>query len=122
MEELVPAMLCRVNKNRNLVLLFVWSQQECEPIQFEGGAPTMWGKPLHRVFDQWPRWNNSNTVIIDYKLERVSCNRGTNVILTRPFYEVDMEKLGDDKVHLKASVWLLLEKFLQSEDVPKFRK
>ena len=33
-----------------------------------------------------------------------------------------MEKLGDDMLHLKSSVWPLLEKFWQSEDVPKFRK
>jgi hypothetical protein len=51
MEEIVPAMLRRVNENGNLVPLFVWSQRECESIQFEGGAPTMWGKPLRRVFD-----------------------------------------------------------------------
>lgn len=32
MEDLVPAMLRRVNEDRNLVPLFVWSQRECEPI------------------------------------------------------------------------------------------
>jgi hypothetical protein len=51
MEEIVPTMLRRVNDNGNLVPLFVWSQRECEPIQFEGGAPTVWGKPLQKVFD-----------------------------------------------------------------------
>jgi hypothetical protein len=122
MEEIVPTMLRRVNDNGNLVPLFVWSQRECEPIQFEGGAPTMWEKPLQRVFDQWPRWKESNTIIIDHKLERVGCNRGTNVILIRPFYVVDMEKLGDDMLHLKSSVWPMLEKFSLSEDVRKFRK
>ena len=55
MEELVPAMLRRVKESRNLVPLFVWSQRECQPIEFEGGAPTVWGKPLQRVFDEWPR-------------------------------------------------------------------
>jgi hypothetical protein len=111
MEEIVPAMLHRVNENGNLVPLFVWSQRECKSIQFEGGAPTVWGKPLWRVFDQWPWWNNSNTIIIDHKLERVGCNCGANVIVTRPFYVVDMEKLGDDMLHLKSSVWPMLEKF-----------
>jgi hypothetical protein len=122
MEEVVPAMLRRVNESGNVVPLFVWSQRECEPIEFEGGAPTVWGKPLQRVFDQWPRWNNSNTVILDHKLEMVGCNRGANVIVTRPFYVADLGSLGDDNLHLKASVWPLLEKFFQSKDVPKFRK
>jgi hypothetical protein len=81
------------------------------------------GKTANRVvFDQWPRKNNSNTIIIDQKLERVDCNRGTNVIVTRPFYVVDIEKLGDDMLHLKSLVWPMLEKFSLSEDVQKFRK
>jgi NLI interacting factor-like phosphatase len=122
MEDLVPAMLRRMNEDRNLVPLFVWSQRECEPIQLEGGAPTVWGKPLQRIFDQWPQWNHSNTLIIDHRRDRVASNRGSNVLLTRPFYVADMEKLGDDMLHLKASVWPLLEKFSQTEDVAKFRK
>ena len=122
MKEIVPAMLPKVNENRNFVPLFVWSQWEYEPIQFEGGAPTVWGKPLWRVFDQWSRWYNSNTLIIDHKLERVGYNRSANAILTRPFYVADMEKLGDNMLHLKSSVWPLLEKFSQSKDVPKFCK
>ena len=122
MEDLVPAMLRRVNEDRNLVPLFVWSTRECEPMQLEGGAPTVWGKPLQRIFDQWPEWNHSNTLIIDHRRDRVGSNRGFNVILTRAFYVADMETLEDDNLHLKASVWPLLEKFSQSEDVAKFRK
>jgi hypothetical protein len=52
----------------------------------------------------------------------VGCNRSANVIVTRPFYVVDMEKLGDDMLHLKSSVWPILEKFSLSEDVRKFCK
>jgi hypothetical protein len=52
----------------------------------------------------------------------VDCNRGTNVIVTKPFYVVDMEKLGEDSMHLKSAVWPLLEKFYGSSNVPKFRK
>ena len=35
---------------------------------------------------------------------------------------MDMKKLGDDKMHLKGSVWPLLEKFYGSGNVPQFRK
>jgi hypothetical protein len=52
----------------------------------------------------------------------VDCNRETNVIVTKPFYVVDIEKLGDDSMHLKSAVWPVLEKFYGSGNVPKFRK
>jgi hypothetical protein len=122
MAEIVPAMLRRVQESSSVVPLFIWSQQECELIEFEGGAPVSWGKPLERVFQQWPYWDKSNTLIIDHKLERVNCNHGANVIVTKPFYVVDMEKLRDDSMHLKSTVWPLLEKFYGSGNVPKFHK
>jgi hypothetical protein len=52
----------------------------------------------------------------------MDCNSGANVIVTKPFYVVDMEKLGDDSMHLKSAVWPLLEKFYGSGNVPKFCK
>jgi hypothetical protein len=122
MGDIVPAMLWKVEGDKKCMPLFVWSQQEYEPIEFKDGAPTLWGKPLRRVFDQWPQWNNSNTVIIDHKLDRVGCNHGNNVIVTKPFYIADLEKLGDDRLHLKTTVWPLLQKLASSEDVRKFRK
>ena len=52
----------------------------------------------------------------------MGCNRGTNIIVIRPFYAAEMENLDDDKLHLQALVWPLLEKLSQSKDVPKFCK
>jgi hypothetical protein len=54
MAEIVPAMLRRVDETTSVVPLFIWLQQECEPVEFEGGAPVSWEKPLERVFQQWP--------------------------------------------------------------------
>jgi hypothetical protein len=121
-EEIVPAMLRRSQEDIKFHPVFVWSQQDCEPIEFEGGVPILWGKPLERLFQHWPCWNKSNTLIIDHKLERVGYNRGANVIVTKPFYVVDMKKLGDDTMHLKSSVWPLLEKFYGLGNVLEFRK
>ena len=59
---------------------------------------------MQRVFEEWPHWNNSNTVIIDHKIERVGCNRKANAMVTKSFYMVDMEMIEDDSIHLKSLV------------------
>jgi hypothetical protein len=55
MEEVVPAMLGRLRGDMQFVPLFVWSQKEYQPVEFEGGAPILWGKPLERVYEHWSR-------------------------------------------------------------------
>jgi hypothetical protein len=117
MEEVVPTMLGMLRGDRQFVPLFIWSQKECQPVEFEGGAPILWRKPLERVYEHWPRWNKSNTIIIDHKVDRVGCNRGPNIIVPKPFSVVDMENLGDDLLHLKSTLWPLLETLYGSKDV-----
>jgi len=63
-----------------------------------------------------------NTLIIDHNVKRVAYNRGGNVIVTKPFYVLDLKNLGDDRMHLKRCVWPLLEKFYGSRNVPHYRK
>jgi hypothetical protein len=122
MEEVVPAMLGRLRGNMQFFFMFVWSQKECQPVEFEGGAPILWGKPLERVYEHWPRWNKSNTIIINHKVDRVGCNHGPNIIVPKPFSVVDMENLGDDLLHLKSTLWPLLETLYGSKDVRHFHK
>ena len=100
MVEVVPAMLGRLRGDRQFIPLFIWSQKEYQPMEFEGGAPILWRKLLERVYEHWPSWNKSNTIIIDHKVDRVGCNRGPNIIVSKPFFVVDMKKLGDDLLQL----------------------
>jgi hypothetical protein len=41
MEEIVPAMLGRLKGGQRLMLVFVWSAQECELVECRGGEPTL---------------------------------------------------------------------------------
>jgi hypothetical protein len=81
-----------------------------------------WGKPLTKVFGQWPIYDATNTIIMDHKGFQVGCNFPGNVIITTPFYVHRLGKLGEDGNYLKASLWPVLEGFKISSDVLSFRE
>jgi hypothetical protein len=120
MEDVVAVMLTRLKEWMKVDLLFVWSGKQCEGTGFEDEAVVSWGKPLTKVFEQWPMYGVTNTIIVDHKGFRVGCNSQGNVIITTPFYVHRIGKLGEDGNYLKASLWSLLEGFSASSDVLSF--
>ena len=60
--------------------LFTWAAKDCEIIE-KNEDIQLWGKPLTKVWEKWPCWNGTNTVIIDHHETRVNCNPAWNVIV-----------------------------------------
>jgi hypothetical protein len=79
-----------------------------------------WGCPLQPITLKYPQWNTTNTVIIDHKLLHVGCNPHRNVIVVKPFYSVDLTKIGDDELYLKTSLWPQLIGFFGSANMADF--
>jgi hypothetical protein len=94
--------------SKNYAPLFTWSAKECEVTAFEDGLPITWGKPLEKVFRNYPHFNLSNSVIVDHKSCRLGGNLPRNLIIPTPFYVEDIQKLGDDKGFLKGCLWPVL--------------
>jgi hypothetical protein len=67
MDELAAAVLARLKDAHSCKPLFVWSGKHCVATDFEDGEPLCWGKPLSKVFEVWPTYNLSNTVVVDHK-------------------------------------------------------
>jgi hypothetical protein len=67
MDELAVAVLARLKDAHSCKPLFVWSGKHCVATDFEDGEPLCWGKPLSKVFEVWPTYNLSNTVVVDHK-------------------------------------------------------
>ena len=63
--------------------LFTWTAKDCELIDKDEDNQ-MWGKPLTKVWEKWPCWNGTNTVILDHHEPRVDCNPQWNVIVPPP--------------------------------------
>jgi hypothetical protein len=121
MADILPAVMGRFTKENEFRLVFVWSGRQCAPIAYDDGTPSEWGKPLEKVFQQYPCWSHSNTVIIDHKAQRVGSNPSANVIILTPFYVEKMERLGEDQNFLKSSLWPLLQGLFGSTNVADFR-
>jgi hypothetical protein len=121
MDEVTAAVLTCLKDGQSFKPLFVWSGKDCEATDFDDGAPICWGKPLSKVFNIWPVFNLSNTVIVDHKSFRVGCNPMANVIIPTAFYVQDLGNLEDDNNYLKSCLWPLLEGFFASEDIAQFR-
>jgi hypothetical protein len=100
--------LGRMKDSKNYAPLFTWSAKECEVTAFEDGLPITWGKPLEKVFRNYPHFNLSNSVIVDHKSCRLGGNLPRNLIIPTPFYVEDIQKLGDDKGFLKGCLWPVL--------------
>ena len=81
---------------------------------------TTWGKPLRKVWEKWPCWNASNTLIVDHHGPRVLCNPQGNVIVPPPFYVANMKDVAEDNEYLKMKLWPALEATLPHEDVASF--
>ena len=121
MDDVVPVMTLGNTGAPQLSPLFVWCAKDYEPVEFEGGTPIACGKPSSKVYEKWPQFSASNTLVIDNKMSRVSCNPSTNVVISSPFYVVELEKLADDNNFLKSTLWPLLKIFQSSDDINKFR-
>ena len=120
MDDIVPTILGMQQGGLQLKPLFVWSGKHCEAVKFEGGKPSLWGKPLKKVYSQWPRFNPSNTLIIDNNGSRVSCNLDANVFIADLFYVADLKKVGEDNVYLKSTLWPMLEALYVANSVTEF--
>jgi hypothetical protein len=99
--------------------LFSWSSKDCEQIQMSEDITT-WGKPLRKVWERWPCWNASNTLIVDHHGPRVLCNPHGNVIVPPPFYVANMKDVAEDNEYLKMKLWPALEATCPLEDVATF--
>jgi hypothetical protein len=120
MDEMVPALLGRVRSPEPLVPAFVWSQKECDVTQWWNNDHVVWGCLLEVVYQKWPHWNSSNTVIIDHNPGQVSCNPRANVIVVSPFYHAQLTKVGDDNLFLKTSLWPQLSGLFALVDMVDF--
>jgi hypothetical protein len=99
--------------------LFTWAARDCELIDKDEDNQ-MWGKPLSKVWAQWPCWNGTNTVILDHHEPRVDCNPQWNVIVPPPFYVEHLQDLSDDKEYLRKNLWPALELLYSHEDLGSF--
>jgi hypothetical protein len=104
MDEIIAAVLAPLKDGPSFKPLFVWSGKHCEATNFDDGASICWGKPLSKVFEQWPAFNLSNSIIVDHKSYKVGCNPMVNVIIPTPFYVQDMGKVDEDNSYLKKSM------------------
>jgi hypothetical protein len=117
MDDVVPSILQRMKEGSTFRPLFVWSGKECEVTKFEDGIPLKWGKPLWKVFWQYPAFNHTNTVMIDHKTCRLGGNPAANLIVPTAFYVAEVQKLGDDKAFLRVCLWPTLQALYKSEDI-----
>jgi hypothetical protein len=122
MDNILPVLLGGLKGPVKYCPLFVWSGKNCEATGIDVGAFVTWDKPIAKVFEQWPAYNITNTVIVNHKGFRVGCNVPGNVIITTPFYVSSLGKLGDDGNYLKESLWPLLERFAPTLTVYNFHE
>ena len=121
MDDIIPMIMGRQRKGPDFCPLFVWAGKDCEAVDFEGPTPIAWGKSLSKVYGLWPRFNPTNTLVIDSKVSRVSCNPAANVVINKPFYVAPLAKLADDNEYLKVELWPMLEELCDSADISHFR-
>ena len=120
MDEVVPTMMGWNAGGPQFFPLFMWSGKQCEAVEFQEGTPIAWGKSLSKVYEKWPQFNATNTLIIENKVSRVSCNPSSNVVISSPFYVAELDKLADDKNFLKSTLWPVLETFESATGTNKF--
>ena len=121
MDEVVPTMMGWNVGGSQFSPLFMWSGKQCEAVEFQGGTPIAWGKSLSKVYEKWPQFNATNTLIIDNKVSRVFCNPSSNVVISSPFYVAELDKLADDKNFLKSTLWPVLETFESTTGTDEFQ-
>ena len=116
MEDVVASMLRKFNGLDSHKPVFIWSAKECEEVSENVGA-SRWKKPLSKVWEMWPEWNEGNTVIIDHYRAMVECNPVANFIIPPPFYVDGINKLADDNNYLRHELWPILKGLVDSHDV-----
>ena len=121
MDDIIPAMMKTLKPGLHFSPLFVWAGKDCEATEYEGTTPIAWGKSLRKFYNLWPRFNASNTLLIENKLSQVACNPPANVVISKPFYVAQMTKLVDDNNYLKDTLWPMLEALFDSTDMSHFR-
>ena len=99
--------------------IFSWSAKDCELTQ-ESEDVTVWGKPLTKVWKKWPRWNATNTLILDHHEPRVACNPRENVMIPPSFYVANMKELAEDNEYLKLKLWPALAGLSLHNDLASF--
>jgi hypothetical protein len=46
-------------------LLFIWGQPKCDAIAIQGKEKLLFQKPLSRVWNEYPLWDTTNTLLLD---------------------------------------------------------
>ena len=118
--EVIFALMEMLTTKKEMKPCFVWFGKHYAPTKYNDGAPTACGRPLEKVFEQYPYQNYSNTVIVDHKAHRVDCNLSANIIISTPFYMEKLKRLGDDQSFLKLFLWPFLQGLFGSTDVADF--
>ena len=119
--DIIPAMMERQKIGLHFSPLFMWAEKDYEATDYEGTTPIVWDKSLKKVYGMWPKFNPSNTLLIENKLSRVACNPLANVVISKPFYVAQMTKLVDDNNYLKDILWPMLEQLFDSTDISHFQ-
>ena len=122
MEDMVLVMLGRLRGEEDHIPCFVWSGQECEPVECWDVGTFAGGKSLERFYKRWPCWNASNTIIIDYNFGCMACNPRSNIIILCSFYVEQLKKLADDKNYLKSRLWPMLQGLFDAANVQEFNR
>ena len=99
--------------------IFAWCGKDCE-ITNKSDDVTIWGKPLTKVWNKWPCWDGTNTIIVDHHAPRVACNPKANVIVPPSFYVTNMKDLAEDNEYLKLTLWPALQALYTHQDVGSF--
>jgi hypothetical protein len=121
MQDVVPSMLAGLRVGPDPIPLFCWSDQPSGVLDIELLNPKTREKNLCAVYAEFPNFTPQNTLIVDSKSCRVSCNPDANVLITTPFYVKWLRTLSDDKEYLKCYLWPVLEAFWKCPDVSTFR-
>ena len=119
MEEILREILPVYSHLEGHKPMFTWAAKDCEVIQ-ESEEGSIWGKPLSKVWDKWPCWNATNTIMIDHHVPRVDCNPQWNVIVPPPFYVARLKDISEDKDYLKENLWPALQHLYAAKDVGSF--
>lgn len=77
-------------EERKRELLFVWDQTKCETIE-TGKEKPLFKKPLSRVWAEYPKYNSSNTFIMDDSKDKMLGNPENTWMQVKPWIVSDTE-------------------------------
>ena len=83
-------------------LLFIWGQPKCDTIHIEGQEKPLYQKPLNRVWDEYPLWDTTNTLLIDDSPKKCPTAYSQNTLHPPPlhgrYYHHFMSDLENEKL------------------------